>query len=73
MSTELRTVPTFNFPQGELGESNFEFPLTVSYYNEGIVEIEQEGSSVVIRVENIQKLASLIKKYNPEAQNKLNP
>jgi len=64
----LKTVPTFNFSQGDYLEENTEIPLTVSYYHSGIVEIEQEGNSIIIRIDHIQKLASLIKKYNTEAQ-----
>lgn len=71
MSSQLRTVPTFNFSQGELGEDNFEFPITVSYYSDNIVELEQEGETVVIRVENLQRLTTMIKKYHAEVEAKL--
>lgn len=71
MSNELTTVPTFNFSQGEFAEDNFELPITVRYYNTNLIELEQEGKSIMLRIENVQKLASMIKKYNHNAQIKL--
>ena len=71
MNNDLKTVPTFNFSQGEYGDQDYEQPINVAYYRNDVVELEQDGSTIVLRIDQVQRLASLIKKYNYEAQKKL--
>lgn len=42
MKTELITVPTFVFPQGKLGDEDYERPIHVDYYN-GSICLRQDG------------------------------
>lgn len=66
--TELTTVPTFIYEQGEFGDDNFEFPIIVKYWNKGeVIELNQQGNGVLIRAEDIMRLAKEIKRHLPEA------
>ena len=67
MKTELITVPTFTFNQGELGGIDWDYPIQVSYYNNG-VELIQEGNSVVVDYAHLNNLFKEIKKHLKEAK-----
>jgi len=71
VNENLTTVPTFNFSQGDFGESEWEQLLTVRYYRNNIIEIEQDGQAITLNINQVQRLATMIKKYNLEAQAKL--
>lgn len=69
MKTELTTVPTFNFPQGDpfMQEVSSEHPITVRYFNDEVIELEQEGRTVVISARFLNGLFREIKRHLPEA------
>lgn len=68
--TELITVPTFNFNQGDVLEGG-EQPIQVCYYNVDLVELTQEGKSIIIRHQDLDRLFKEIKRHIPEAKSKL--
>lgn len=45
-TTELITVPTFTFNQGEFGETDWEKPIQVSFYN-GQIELRKTGNTMI--------------------------
>lgn len=65
---ELTTVPTFTFKQGEYNEADFELPIRVEYYIDGLICLETEYGSVTIRKENLKKLLKEIEKHLPAAE-----
>jgi hypothetical protein len=73
--TNLITVPTFTYSQGDTYDGA-EYPVTVCYYNNGddaSIELTQGDNN--INFTNLQQLKSLIKqieKHLPEATKKLN-
>lgn len=68
---ELITVPTMIINQGDpfAGEIA-EYPLQVQYYND-CISIEQNGQSINILPEHLDKIFKLIKKNLPEAERHL--
>lgn len=70
--TELITVPTFTFIQGDVFDGR-ENPIQVLYWNGGeLIELRQEGTNgILINTDCIKKLAKLIMHHLPEATNKL--
>lgn len=67
---KLITVPTFTFDQGDVFEEG-EYPIQVSYYRDGIIELSQGGQEFDIREQDLQKLFKEIKKHLPEAKKEL--
>lgn len=70
--SELITVPTFVFNQGDLGDMKFELPIHVDYYN-GTIVLRQDGDydaqeTINISPEYLDKLFKEIKKHLPEAK-----
>jgi len=68
---ELTTVPSFYYPQGDVYDGG-EQPIIARYYNIDLVELEQEGKTILIRKQDIMPLARLIVKHWDEANNSLN-
>lgn len=72
---DLITVPTFTFQQGKLGDTDWESPIQVHFYN-GSISLEQEGNfdineSIQIHPKHFQRLFKEIKKHLPEAKKHL--
>lgn len=72
--TELITVPTFTFKQGDLfkGDNEVERPIVVEYYN-GSITISQDGDydqaeSITIHPKFLKGLFKEIIKHQPEAE-----
>ena len=63
---ELITVPTFNFTQGEVGDLNWEQPISVRYYN-GSIELEQCENSILIPDEHFEAFVKEIRKHKKQA------
>lgn len=75
-TTELITVPTFTFNQGEFGETDWEKPIQVSFYN-GQIELSQDGEyddpeRITLHPDHFMQLFKEIKKHFPEALEMLN-
>ncbi len=74
--TNLITVPTFNFSQGDIFDGA-ENPVQVCYYNNGddvLIELSQEEHHInFTNIHQLKKLVKLIEKNLPEAKNKLKP
>lgn len=70
--TDLITVPTFTFTQGDVFDGR-ETPIQVLYWNQGdLIELRQEGNNgILINTDCIKKLTKLIIHHLPEATNKL--
>ena len=66
--SELITVPTVNFEQGDVfdGYGNCERPIQIQYHH-GNICLEQCGNEIVIHEDYLNKLFSTIKKHLPEA------
>lgn len=71
MNDKLKSTPTFNFSQGDFGDDNWELPITVTYYRDDVIELEQDGHAIILRAEFVQKLSNKIKKHLPEAKQKI--
>ncbi len=74
--TNLITVPTFTFNQGDIFEGA-EPPVQVCFYNgtddKALIEISQEGRYVnFTSIDELKQLVKLIQKHLPEAEHKLN-
>jgi len=69
--SKLITVPTFRFDQGNPHEGG-ELPLQVSFYRDGIIEIEQDGEEITLKKDFIFKLAHAINNHYAEAVSHLN-
>ncbi len=74
--TNLITVPTFTFSQGEIHEGA-EYPVQVCFYNnhdgKPLIELSQEGRYVnFTSIDELKQLVKLVQKHLPEAQHKLN-
>lgn len=74
--TELITVPTFIFNQGELlTDNDSEFPIQVTYWNDGeMVELKTlnyTNESIIIRTKDLKSLFKEIERHLSEATNKL--
>lgn len=72
MKTELITVPTFVFPQGKIGDDNFERPIYVDYYNSTITlrqdgEFEQQ-EKIQLLPEHVDALFKEIKRHQKDAE-----
>lgn len=72
MKTELITVPTFVFPQGKLGDTNYERPIHVDYYN-GSICLRQDGEftqqeQIILLPEHIEALFREIKRHRKDAE-----
>jgi hypothetical protein len=70
--TELITVPTFVFPQGKLGDENYEAPIHVDFYN-GTIILRQDGEyekqeEIKLSYDQIDTLFKAIKKHRPDAE-----
>jgi hypothetical protein len=71
--TNLITVPTFTFYQGEVFDfEGAERPISVDYYNDTIC-LRQDGDYnqqevIIIKPEYLDKLFKAIKKYKSEAE-----
>lgn len=74
--SELITVPSFVYYQGELGDDIYERPLVVKFYCGGVIEITQEDgkykNDIQISVNHVEKLFREIKKHLSEATTILN-
>lgn len=70
MNTELITVPTFTFFQGDHGAS--EPSIQVSYYAGDIIELQQDDDVIHIEISQLNNLFKEIKKHIPEAIAALN-
>ena len=68
--SNLVTLPTFIFRQGELHEGG-ELPIQVIYYRDGVIELNQEGQEIIIQYDYLRKLFNEIKKHYPEAMRKI--
>lgn len=73
MQNELITVPNFTFQQGSVskGDTDFENPISVEFYN-GTICLKQEGEfdipeTVSIHPKYLEKFFKAIKKNLPEA------
>ena len=73
--TELTTAPTFIYYQGELlSDNDAEFPIQVTYYNDGLIELkmlDQSGREILIRQKDLKPLLREIERHIPEAEEKL--
>lgn len=70
--SQLITVPTFYFEQGEIFEEDgAEFPLLVSYYSNGVIQLSQRGNEVIIGKKHFESLVKQIRKHLPEAEKAL--
>lgn len=74
MKTELITVPTFEFKQGDIfsGTDNAEKPINVDFYN-GSICLRQDGGyekqeTINILPEYVDALFRAIKKHRKEAE-----
>jgi hypothetical protein len=72
MKTDLITVPTFVFHQGDLGDETFEMPIHVDFYN-GTIVLRQKGDydtleEIKIAPENLDALFKEIKRHKPSAE-----
>jgi hypothetical protein len=72
--SQLKTVPTFTFKQGDIFkmDSSVERPITVNYYN-GSIELEQDGEYdapeiIQIHPEYIKAFFKEVLKHIPEAE-----
>ena len=63
----LINVPTFYYEQGPTWEQD-EAPIRVSFYNGGIISIDQGDQSVNIHKGHLNKIFRLIKKHLPDAE-----
>lgn len=78
--TELITVPTFTFNQGDIFNQEIpsERPIQVLYYD-GTIALRQESSEfesdneILIEPTFLDALFKAIKKHQKEANQKLNP
>lgn len=69
---ELITVPTFTFNQGKLGDTEFEKPISVDFYN-GSICLRQDGEydvqeNIILHPDFVEKLFKEIKKHLPQAK-----
>lgn len=76
MKTELITVPTFVFSQGELGDDTYETPIHVDFYNGSIV-LRQDGNyaaqeKITIHPDFVEALFREIKRHKKDAEHLLN-
>lgn len=76
MKTELITVPTFVFPQGKIGDDNYERPIHVDYYNGSII-LRQDGDYdqqevIHLAPDQIEALFKEIKRHKHNAEAMLN-
>ena len=74
--TQLITVPTFTFEQGDIHEG-YELPVSVLYYNgrdnDPMIVLSQEGREVLFTdLKVLKKLVRLIGEHQDEAKRKLN-
>lgn len=68
----LITVPTFIFKQGDFGEDNYELPVVVQYYADGVITLASfEGGEALVKKENVKKLFKEIEKHFPAAENSI--
>lgn len=72
MKTELITVPTFVFPQGKLGDNNYESPIHVDFYN-GSICLRQDGDyeqmeQIIIDPKHLESLFKEIKRHRANAE-----
>jgi hypothetical protein len=75
MKTELITVPTFVFHQGDLGDDTFEMPIHVDFYN-GTIVLRQKGDydqmeEIKLSPENLDVLFKEIKRHKLDAESML--
>jgi len=73
--SNLITVPTFNFSQGDVFDGN-EMPVTVCYYkgseNRVMIELMQEDRCIIFTsLTELKALVKQIEKHLPEATKKL--
>lgn len=73
--SELITVPTFTFKQGELFDTDVEQPLHVDYFN-GSIQIRQDGGydqqeSINISSKHIKAFFKEVLKHLPDAEHYL--
>lgn len=70
--TQLISVPTFVFPQGKLGDDDYEVPIHVDYYN-GTIVLRQEGEyeqpeEIKLSPKMVEKLFKEIKRHRSDAE-----
>lgn len=65
--TQLITVPTFQFIQGDFfgSDNNIERPIQVSYYD-NCIQLEQGGNEIIILPDMLNDLFKEIKRHLPE-------
>lgn len=72
--SELITVPTFNYSQGDVFDGA-EPPVTVCYYNNGdvkLVELTQDGNRInFTSIAELKSLVKLVEKHLPKATKSL--
>jgi predicted deacetylase len=70
MKTELLIAPSFTFEQ-ENADGLTERPVTVVYYNDDLVCLEQSGKSITLCGNQMKELFREIIRHHPEAQKAL--
>lgn len=76
MKTELTTVPTFIFYQGQLmADTDAEFPIQVTFWDEGdsveLKMLDDSGREITLSTKHMKRLFKEIERHLPEATKKL--
>ena len=62
----LKTAPHIVVEQGEFGDSDWESPIDVVFYN-NTISLEQEGNEINLRYSFVKELFKTIQKFQEEA------